>query len=169
MKIYTQDNFIEQSKQLRVLSYLNNSPYKWGEYDMDPNKPVGLSKNILEDEVYYSMLDEASRKHFSVLEGYDLVRMYVNRYQPNEPGYWHQDLMDPRIPAYTVLYYPHLDWTRDDGGCTEFWEETHTTGILPLPNRAVCFDGKIWHRSTPFTQTIRYSVALKYENYGTED
>ena len=169
MEIYTQDNFVEQSHIFKILSYLNNSAYKWGEYDTDPNKPTGLVKNILEHEFWYKLFDDASRKHFPVLEGYNLIRMYVNKYYPNEPGYWHQDLQDPTTPAYTVLYYPNLQWTRDDGGCTEFWAEDHTYGSFPVPNRAICFDGKIFHRSTPFTDSIRHSVALKYEKDGTEN
>jgi len=164
MEIYTKDNFLEEKHHYKSYLYASNTSARWGEYDDTPDKPSGCTVNIKNTEAIHRKFDQVARESFDVLDGFDLVRMYINVFFPSEVPRWHVDAHPIEgLEAYTVLYYPQFEWDRNDGGCTEFWAEDHIYGSLPLPNRAICFNGTLWHRATVFSDTIRYTYALKYE------
>ena len=166
MELYTKDNFLEDKHHYKSYLYASNTSARWGEYDDRPDRPSGLTVNIREHEPIYKKFNQVARDSFSCLtEDFECIRMYVNVFFPGECPRWHFDTVPvDGLEAYTVLYYPQHHWERNEGGCTEFWCEDHTYGSLPLPNRAVCFDGTIWHRATPFSENVRYTYAIKYEN-----
>ena len=164
LEIYTKDNFLEKRLQLKAIQYALNMEARWGEYDFDPNLPTGCTVNIREHEQIYHKFDQVSRDSFPCIKDYELVRVYCNVFMPGEEPQWHLDVSPiDGLEAYTVLYYPHLKWERNQGGCTEFWAEDHIFGSLPLPNRAVCFNGGIWHRARPMSNQVRFTYSLKYE------
>tara|TARA_B100000073_G_scaffold334826_1_gene327777 strand:+ start:112 stop:660 length:549 start_codon:yes stop_codon:yes gene_type:complete len=166
MNLEVVDNFLPRDKHLKAFGFVKNAPARWGEYDDLPEKPAGSSIHIKKEDQIFQYFDKVARDRFDQLNdpGFDLVRMYVNVFWPHECPRWHIDAHPIEgLESYTVLYYPHLDWDRNDGGFTHFWKTDHTIGHFPMPNRAICFDGTIWHTATAFTDQIRYTYALKYE------
>lgn len=162
---YIQTDFLSNQDSYDYFRYAQQLPVRFGEYDDAARKPTGLSANLS----YPKALDVASRKYFP-LEGYELIRSYLNVFQPTEVPRWHQDIDDiDGWDGYTVLYYSSLRWDWNDGGCTEFWLGDRIHGAIPIPNSAICFDSKVWHRATPFAEHIRYTYALKYEKYANEE
>ena len=164
MELDTLDNFLPPELHRKAYLYAQNAPARWGEYDDDPAKPSGSSVQVAASEPIYQKFEQVARGEFKVLEGFDLVRMYINVFFPSEVPRWHFDVVPiDGLDGYTVLYYPHLNWERNQGGCTEFWVEDHVYGSLPLPNRAICFEGSQWHRATVFPDTVRFTFAMKFE------
>ena len=47
-------------------------------------------------------------------------------------------------------------------GETQFLIDKEIRGILPYPNRMIQFDASIQHRATSFTNTHRFTLAVKY-------
>lgn len=170
LEIYTKENFFPERLHHKAWHYCVNSKARWGEYDDIPEEPSGCTINIKTKEAVFKKFDQTSREAFPVLDGYELVRMYINVFFPCEYPRWHVDAEKiPGLEAYTVLYYPHLQWERNAGGCTEFWDDGNGIhGSLPLPNRAVCFEATQWHRATTFNKEVRYTFALKYEKCGPD-
>tara|TARA_B100001094_G_scaffold62289_1_gene58120 strand:+ start:308 stop:871 length:564 start_codon:yes stop_codon:yes gene_type:complete len=169
IEIYTEDNFLEPHLHRKAYSYaMNRGQAKWGEYDNDPSKPTGLTVNCTDTEPIYKKFDEVAREKFPIIKDFELVRLYINCFMPYEQPLFHVDA-DPKIDgldAYTMLYYPQLEYDRQEGGWTEFLldDDSYVHGSLPLSNRATLFNGKLWHRATPFRNHVRFTYALKYEN-----
>ena len=134
MELYTLDNFLPPELHRKAYLYAQNAPARWGEYDDDPAKPSGSSVQVAAaSEPIYQKFEQVARGEFKVLEGFDLVRMYINVFFPSEVPRWHFDVVPiDKLDGYTVLYYPHLNWERNQGGCTEFWVEDHVYGLSLL-------------------------------------
>ena len=84
--------------------------------------------------------------------------MYINCFAPSENPYFHID----GESGMTLLYYPNIEWSINDGGETQFYIDENIYGITPIPNRMVIFDASIFHRATTFRNTHRFTVAIKY-------
>ena len=129
MELYTLDNFLPPELHRKAYLYAQNAPARWGEYDDDPAKPSGSSVQVLASEPIYQKFEQVARGEFKVLKRFDLVRMYINvfflfRYHVGILTWY----LLMGFDGYTVLYYPHLNWERNQGGCTEFWVEDHVYG-----------------------------------------
>tara|TARA_Y100001970_G_scaffold131467_1_gene162196 strand:- start:10391 stop:10927 length:537 start_codon:yes stop_codon:yes gene_type:complete len=166
LDVFIEDDFLEPRLHQKAFDYARNrGGARWGEFDKDPTRPTGLTINPDKSEPIYRKFDEVCREKFISLSGFELVRMYINCFMPYEQPCWHEDI-DPNIKgidAYTVLYYPQLEYNLEEGGWTEFMDDGFVHGSLPLCNRAIMFDGSLTHRAQPFRNTIRFSYALKYE------
>ena len=162
MELYTLDNFLPPELHRKAYLYAQNAPARWGEYDDDPAKPSGSSVQVAHPNRSTRSLNkshEVSSKSWKDLILFVCTSMYsfLQRYHVGILT-WYLLTLD----GYTVLYYPHLNWERNQGGCTEFWVEDHVYG-LPLPNRAICFEGSQWHKPTVFPDTVRFTFAMKFE------
>ena len=85
-----------------------------------------------------------------ILPGQWLSRCYANAMPPGVSGGIHRDSFEPA--HLTLIYYPQLTWTPEEGGETLFFDESETrvVGRLePRPNRLAVFPGVIPHRAEP--------------------
>lgn len=158
MQINFVDNFLSKPEHQRVYQYCLSADYHYGESDITGYPPTGMIHNISGHEYIYKMLNQKVLNTFEFLQPLKLYRMYVNCFAPGENPYFHIDGQT----GYTLLYYPHLEWSLNDGGETQFHIEDNIQGILPLPNRMSIFDASILHRATSFRNTHRFTVAIKY-------
>ena len=165
LELYTVDSFLEPRLHQKAYNYaMNRGQARWGEVDMNPDLPTGLTVNMNDSEEIYKKFDVLCREKFPIVKDFEVVRMYINCYMPYEQPQFHQDTIDaPGLKSYTGLYYPQLEWDKNEGGCTEFVDDDHVYGSLPLPNRALMFNGIHWHRATPFRNHVRFTYAVKYE------
>ena len=106
LELYVVDDFLEPKLHQKSYSYaMNRGHARWGEVDMDPDLPTGLTVNCNDSEAIYKKFDSLCREKFPVVEDFDLVRMYINCYMPYEQPQFHQDTIDaPGLKSYTVLY-----------------------------------------------------------------
>ncbi|MEO6093816.1 MAG: 2OG-Fe(II) oxygenase [Novosphingobium sp.] len=86
----------------------------------------------------------------ALLPGQWLSRCYANSMPPGVGGGIHRDSLDPA--HLTLIYYPQLAWSPEEGGETLFFDESETRVIgrvEPRPNRLAVFPGVIPHRAEP--------------------
>lgn len=158
MQINFVDNFLTKPEQKRVYQYCLNANYRYGEQDTPDHPVTGMIHDISGNEFVYKLLNRKILNTFDFLEPLKLYRMYVNCFAPNEASYFHID----HETGYTLLYYPHMEWSLNDGGETQFYIDENLQGILPVPNRLAIFDASILHRATSFPNQYRFTVAIKY-------
>lgn len=152
------DEFLSEEDFRSTIEYCHNSPYYYGETDRQSTPPIGMVSEIERNQEIFNLLDFRIREFVSEVKDLDIIRMYINCFSPGENPYFHKD-MDSKI---TCLYYANLDWNPDDGGETQFLVENNLTGIVPIPNRMICFDGNILHKATSFRNKHRFTIATKY-------
>lgn len=158
MQINFQDNFFDKREHQVIYDYCLNATYKYGETDDVDTPQTGLVHNIPEDEFIYKLIKKKISDFDSHLSSMKLYRMYINCFAPSENPYFHID----GESGMTLLYYPNMDWSINDGGETQFYIDENIYGITPIPNRMVIFDASILHRATTFRNTHRFTVAIKY-------
>lgn len=158
MQINFVDNFLSKTEHQRVYQYCLKAAYHYGEPDVPGYPPTGMVHNISGDQFVYKLFVKNINDKFEFLNDRKLYRMYVNCFAPNENAYFHIDGEN----GYTLLYYPNLDWSIQDGGETQFYMDENIQGICPVPNRMSIFDASILHRATPFRNRHRFTVAIKY-------
>jgi len=152
------DNFLTTQEHEKVHLYCLNAKYHYGEIDYPGYQPTGMSSNINGNEWIYKLFRRKILEKFEFLQQLELYRMHLNVFAPGEHANYHID----RDSGYTLLYYPNLEWSLNDGGATEFNLEEQLQGIHPVPNRIVIFESNIWHRATSFRNTHRFTVAIKF-------
>lgn len=152
------DNFLTKQEHKAVYTYCLRAPYYYGEIDYPGYEPTGMSSNISGNEYIYKLFKRKTLDTFEFLRPLNLYRMYVNCFAPGEQPNYHID----RDQGYTLLYYPNLEWSLNDGGSTEFNLDEQLQGIHPVPNRIAIFDANILHRATSFRNRHRFTVAIKY-------
>lgn len=153
------DDFLTKSEFLDVLKYCKNSLYKYGEVDRSDTPSVGMVSEIFEDDIFLKEFDSRIRNKIKSIDKLSLYRSYINCFSPNDRPYFHTD----NHQGVTCLYYANDDWNLDDGGETQFLIENEIKGILPIPNRLVCFDARLLHKATTFRTNYRFTIAIKYE------
>lgn len=158
MQINFVDNFLSKPEHQRVYQYCLKAPYYYGEPDMIGYPPTGMIHNIPGHEFIHKLLNRKTLDTFEFLQPLKLYRMYVNCFAPGENPYFHID----GESGYTLLYYPNLEWSLQDGGETQFHIEDSVQGISPVPNRLTIFDASILHRATSFRNQYRFTIAIKY-------
>jgi hypothetical protein len=158
MQINFIDNFLTKSEHQRVYQYCLSASYRYGEQDNPQTPTTGMVHNISGNEFVYKVLNRKILETFDFLGPLKLYRMYVNCFAPGERSYFHID----HNTGYTLLYYPHLEWSLNDGGETQFYLEESIQGICAVPNRLAIFDASLLHRATPFYHSHRFTIAIKY-------
>ena len=161
--IEIRDNFLEEADAKRVLEYCFQSLYHYGECDMDDTPPIGMVHEIEEDEDIYRLFESKIKNYYRYVKKLNLDRMYVNCFAPSENPYFHTDGDD----GITVLYYVNDHWVPNDGGETQILVKdsggiNEIKGILPVPNRIICFDAIFLHRATSFRSKHRFTLAAKF-------
>lgn len=158
MQINFVDTFLSKSEHQRVYQYCLNAQYHYGEQDSSQTPVTGMIHNVSGHEFIYKLLNRKILDTFDFLDSLKLYRMYVNCFAPGEQSYFHID----HETGYTLLYYPQLEWSLNDGGETQFYLEDSIQGICPVPNRLAIFDASLLHRAMPFRNSHRFTVAIKY-------
>ena len=171
-KIY--DDFCGISNYQKMWKYVQDAKYIHGEVDHQGSYPIGMVHELpLDcDFGYPSGLDGISYKYINFpfpreINGYPLVRAYVNFYAPRELAVFHIDDNDPK--STTLLYYPCPTLDPDEGGATELMIDDNLIGVRSIANRLLAFKSNILHRSTPFTNYPRWTIALKYNKFITHE
>lgn len=157
------DNFLEEEYFKGVLEYCLHSSYTYGEWDMNDTPPTGMVHEIGKKEKIYKLLSSQIKKVYPQVRKLNLDRMYVNCFAPSENPYFHTDGDD----GITVLYYVNDHWVPNDGGETQILVKdsggiNEIKGILPVPNRIICFDAIFLHRATSFRSKHRFTLAAKF-------
>lgn len=165
------DNFLSDRECEDVVRYCIHANYYWGERDESYHEPTGMVHDIYAPDI--TTIEESSQWFYDLFvdKTQDMVirrpdlkvsRLGINCFAPGENPNFHQDNYDD--DSLTCLYYvPLQSWDYNDGGETQFIKDEQIVGILPIPNRMVYFDSKIWHKATSFKNKWRFTVALKYE------
>lgn len=150
------DNYLSNGASKVVHNYCLRANYFYGEED-DWNAPkTGLVHTIPNNNIVFEILAKANKENLE-LDPKDIKRAYINCYAPSEFCYYHQDESEK-----TFLYYPLNDSGRNSGGETLFIRDEEIYGVFPKSNRAILFDGKIFHKATPFKSMHRFTIAIKY-------
>lgn len=156
MKIF--DNTIPYEEVLQLNQYLlYYKSYFWGEFDNEEHERSGMVYDI-DDVELKERLESVIFKADSNLANKNLVRAYVNLFQPFERPKYHVD-----GNVTTCLFYINPKVGVNEDGATYFFENDRYVGIPPTPGRLVIFDGNLLHRASTFNSMPRISVAFKYE------
>ena len=155
-KIY--DDYLSIGNYEYIRNYVQDAPYKHGEVDYIGSYSIGMVHELPLDN------DFGFPQH---INGYPLVRAYVNFYGPRELAVFHVDADDPK--STTLLYYPCPTYELDEGGATELIINRNIVGVRSIANRLLAFKSNILHRSTPFTNYPRWTIALKYNKFITHE
>jgi hypothetical protein len=173
------DNFLSKEDHNFVIDHCLKAPYFSGITDNPDTPATGMyspiyekdavvnllkSKGELDPDRIFNLFHPRVMKDFSSsVQNMKLVEMYVNSFAPSETPYFHIDV-DADCEGHTFLYYANQEWSRDDGGETQFLIGDELYGVLPIPNRMVHFDAKILHRATSFRNHFRFTLAVRYSN-----
>lgn len=152
------DSFLTKEEHKYVYDYCLNASYHYGEVDYAGQQPTGMISTINGNERVYTLMRRRILETFDFLRPMHLYRMHLNLFSPNEQTKYHYD----GESGITLIYYPNLDWELNEGGATEFNLEDQLQGIHPVPNRLAIFDSNIFHRATPFRNSHRFTVAIKF-------
>tara|TARA_R100000008_G_C3495455_1_gene120893 strand:+ start:102 stop:587 length:486 start_codon:yes stop_codon:yes gene_type:complete len=160
MEVNIVDNFFSNIKHQSLNEYCLNAQYVYGEVDSKSTPPTGMVHDIIPsvNEFIYNLIDSTIKSKCEQVDGMNLYRMYINCFAPSERPYFHTDGND----GLTFLYYPNMEWDKDEGGETQFLTDRDIYGVIPLPNRMVFFNADIWHRATSFRNNYRFTIAAKY-------
>jgi hypothetical protein len=151
-------------------TFLYKCPFYYGERDNVDTEPTGLTCDLIKliktgskeipdlSETLEYILD----KIFFIdpdLKKMKLTRVYLNLFMPNEEPKFHIDGKD----TVTCLYYLNPDVYPDEGGATQFTDDTHgIESIWSKPGKLVLFDGGMPHRATSFKTIPRLTLAVKF-------
>jgi len=156
------DHAIDQNSQLEIHKELSNLNYEHGESDYEGAEVIGLSSELSKDTFTFKILNNILTK-IKDLDDFNLVRTYVNKFEPKDKPLFHVDSFDGGV---TALYYANdKEHDLDELGGTQFYiaDIDEIKEVLPIPGRIIIFSGKIRHRATSFRTKNRYTVAFKYE------
>lgn len=152
------DEFLSEKDFRSTIEYCHNSLFKYGERDDDLIPPTGMVSRILFEDPIFKLFDSKIKEFVPEVEKLKAFRMYINCFSPGENPYFHKD----GDSGFTCLYYANKNWELNDGGETQFVIGDEMVGILPIPNRMICFDASILHRATSFRNKHRFTIATKY-------
>ena len=116
-----------------------------------------------QDQVMTGTLDDKGISFFpKEINGRKYVRHQINCYTPRSLAVFHTDLYADEESCLTLVYYICPTYDLDEGGWTEIFVNDEITSIRPMCNRALIFDGGLFHRATPYRSYPRFSVGIKY-------
>lgn len=153
------DEFFSPADHQNIFGFCEKVNYFYGETDTDGLPPTGMVCDLTNcDLPICNFLRTSVQDKVSEIKDMKLYRMYINCFAPSENPYFHTDGQT----GITLLYYPNLYWDINDCGETQFIQNNEMTGVLPLPNRLVCFSANILHKATTFRNKHRFTIAFKY-------
>ncbi len=140
----------------------------FGNQSIDFSPDIPFWKMDLEQAVSVNRLWLIAKEICEETVGHPLrvVRQNANGQTYGQNGRKHAD--DAREGCPTLLYYPMPQWNAEWEGETIFFNAQGdiVAGVLPLPNRAVLFDGRLPHAGrapSRHCKGLRVTVALKLE------
>ena len=146
------DDYLSISDYEYVRNYVQDATYKHGEVDHVGSYSIGMVHELpIDNDLYFP----------THINNYPLKRAYVNFYAPRELAVFHVDADDPK--STTLLYYPCPTYEYNEGGTTELLINDNIVGVRSIANRLLAFKSNILHRSTPFKNYPRWTVAFKYD------
>ena len=74
-----------------------------------------------------------------------------------------QQNVSPAPAGFYIIYRGY------SGGATELMIDDNLIGVRSIANRLLAFKSNILHRSTPFTNYPRWTIALKYNKFITPE
>lgn len=155
------NNFLPEEYHKRCFNYCKDTKnYQYGETDSEGLPPTGMVSNIEINHPMIQIFHEKFLEKISEVKNLNLYRSYINCFAPSENPYFHVDSDDQK--SLTMLYYPNINWDINDGGETQFLIDDSITGVLPIPNRLVCFPAHVLHKATSFRSGHRFTIAFKY-------
>ena len=155
------NDFLSKEDHEKCLKYcIKTNNYKYGEIDYPGFPPTGMVSKLDLNHHIVDLFHKSFLEKIFEVQNLNLNRAYINCFAPSENPFFHIDNNDPK--SLTMLYYPHIKWDLNNGGETQFFVDDSITGILPVPNRLVCFSANIMHRATTFRNGHRFTIAFKY-------
>ena len=156
------DHAVDFNTQKKIYKELSNLTYEHGESDYEGAEIIGLSCELNKNTLSFKILNNIL-KMIKELDELNLVRTYVNKFEPEDKPLFHIDSFDSGI---TALYYANdKEEDIDELGGTQFYlkDIEEIKEVLNIPGRIIIFDGGIRHRATSFRNKTRYTIAFKYE------
>ena len=155
MSITVHDNFLGNEKREEVLNFISNLKYVLGEQDREDTPPTGeVCELVSKDLDIPNFIEEKFNRSLGLVS-----RFYVNKFEPQELPYWHDD-----GECTTYLYYPCDVNNLDEGGETQFLLDNKILAVPYAPDRLVEFNGRIPHCAKSFRSQTRYTIAIKYRD-----
>jgi hypothetical protein len=156
------DQFFETRLYFELVKYLYNvKKYAFGEFDHSYAPPVGLIADFT-DALEFPLSTAVSKIQKLIPDNLNLDRIYCNCFAPNEFPYFHIDSSLPQEKT-VLVYISDKEWSINDGGETQFYQDDRIFGVPPRQNRLIIFDSNILHRATSFHNRHRFTLALKYK------
>lgn len=163
------DNKLTYSDREEIYDWVLSSSFKYNRISSQNSTQRTFVSEYSLDEIKKSKLFNFIQSKFYLrIKNLRIHRMYTNICNPGEYYEMHVDSnLDDQI---TILYYPNMEWDKNHGGETVFYDQD---GLEPIkmvnyiPGRLILFDSKIPHRSNTVnftTSNKRFSVAIKLLN-----
>ncbi len=158
------DDFLPEEEHRAIYNRLMTR--EWGAVDDNPNDPLSDISGYNSSEEFtgpstQTIMDYCLEYDFlrDIVQNSHRVSLY-NKYDPKTPTYFHTD----GLSGHTLIYFPDIaKYNFMMAGETQILIDDHITGVLPVPNRLVAFNGQLWHKGTSFTHDQpRYSFAIQF-------
>jgi hypothetical protein len=169
--IHTFEDLLPAELQQQVWEACSTKRWYFGNSSTGADAP-GFWKMDLDGDATITRLWEAAKAPSEALAGHPLqvLRQYANGHTYGLGGQIHVD--DPRDGHYTLIYYPMLEWKAPWGGETIFLQPSGDIAfsLMPKPNRAVFFDGRIAHAGRAPNRSfngLRVTIAFKLAPLGS--
>jgi len=164
------DDFISPAESERTFSDLQDLPFKRKEADSP--KSLHVKNWAFDSRVEPFFIDRVRRlvERYFGAGNWQTERVYCNSAQFGDMLFAHRDC-GRKDDSVTALLYANLEWHRDWGGETLFFDDDGDTAcaVLPRPRRLALFDGGIEHRASAPQRDCyasRLTLAMKFERRG---
>ena len=159
------EDFFSKEEAEKIKKDLLSFEYGEGEVDREGVEPVGQTAILEPEDDVYKMLTQKIEKTFN-LKDYELDRIYVNLFKPEDRPYYHADLPQDK-EGLTCIYYPNSDYKYlDDLGETQVVLSDSIRSIPPISNFFFAMDSRLIHRANSMRDKDRYTVVTKYIKKG---
>ena len=146
------DDVLEEHNAILVDEEVKKLSWKY-DYPSEPSKPnkhwhVLAGHNI--DECNKNGFEFVEPIWNSIQKNYEvnMERVYFNAHTHGIEPHIHQDDGD-----LTMIYYPRMDWTAEDGGGTMVQEkDRHPTYLQYIGNRLIAFTASLPHQGQPVSR-----------------
>ena len=168
-EFYICDNLIDHPTVVDVAAYLNKLTYQRVERSRPDTAVSGASCEIPDEIIlapggFFERIKIIAEEFFPN-DRLRKLRAYVNSTVYGDMYYTHRDCA-PEMKDITILYYANLDWDKEWGGETVYFDENYDAqAVVSIrPGRLVIARGAILHRGgvpTPICQEERRTIAYK--------
>lgn len=160
--IQVYDQFFETRLYFELVKFLYNSKqYAYGEFDHAYAPAVGLIADFTDQQIF-PLTNVITKITEKIPNNLHLDRIYCNCFAPNEFPHFHIDSSFEQEKT-VLVYISDKEWSLNDGGETQFYEDDRIFGVPPRQNRVIIFNSNILHRATSFHNRHRFTLALKYK------